>query len=246
VATAAPDGYTLFLGSNTTHVLQPLLKERLSYDPIKDFEVVSVFAANSTVVAVSSSLPFQNLQEMVAYSKANPGKLAFGHGGPGGSTHVTGELFKQLTGTDILQVSYRGLGPATTGLLSGDVQCLMANVTGQVIAMAENQKMRILSVNAPDRLASLPNVPTSIEAGVPGMVSQSFFGVFAPAGTSRVILEALNRATQDAMRDPEFLKQLTQAGFEAMPDNGLDKAAQYIRSEYERWAPIAKIVGPIQ
>jgi tripartite-type tricarboxylate transporter receptor subunit TctC len=244
VAKAAPDGYTLLLGSNSTHILQPQLTAKPTFDPVKDFEVVTVFATTSTVVAVNPNQPFKTLQEMIEYAKANPGKLAFGHGGPGGSTHVTGELFKQLAGVEILQVSYRGLGPATTGFLSGDVHVLMANITNQVLDLGESGKMRLLSVNSPTRHDSVPNVPTSIEAGLPGMVSQSFFGIFAPAGTPKEYLERLNNVSQQAMADPLFRKKMADAGFEPLVGYGPDRAAAYMLEEHAKWAPVTKLIGP--
>ena len=157
---------------------------------------------------------------------------------------MTGELFKQLAGRlDIVQVPYKGVGPAMSDVISGHVPVLFANITSQVIGLHRTGKLRILAVNAPSRHDGLPDVPTAIEAGVPNMVSQSFFGVFAPAGTPKAILERVNEVTQAAMADKEFLKRLSDAGYEPMLGLGPDKAKSYIAAEYVRWTPITQGIG---
>jgi tripartite-type tricarboxylate transporter receptor subunit TctC len=244
VARAPADGYTLLLGSNSTHVLQPLLMSKPAYDPVKDFEVVTVIAATSTSIGVHPAQPFRTLKELIDFARANPGKLSYAHGGVGGSTHVTGELLKQLAGgIDIVQVPYKGVGPAMSDVISGHVPVLFANITSQVIELNRTGKLRILAVNAPARHDGLPDVPTAIEAGVPNMVSQSFFGVFAPAGTPKAVLERVNAVTQAAMADREFLKRLSDAGYEPLLGLGPDKAKRYIREEYVRWTPILQGIG---
>ena len=244
VARAPADGYTLLLGSNSTHVLQPLLMSKPAYDPVKDFEVVTVMAATSTSIGVHPGQPFRTLKELIDFARANPGKLSYAHGGIGGSSHVTGELFKQLAGKlDIVQVPYKGVGPAMSDVISGHVPVLMANITSQVIELNRTGKLRILAVNALTRHDGLPDVPTAIEAGVPDMVAQSFFGVFAPAGTPKAVLERVNAVTQAAMADNEFRKRLSDAGYEPMLGLGPDKAKRYIAEESVRWAPITKAIG---
>lgn len=243
VASSIPDGYTLLLGSSASHVLQPLLMDKkLSYDPVRDFDPIAVFAKSSTAVVVNPSLPVHTLSELIAYAKANPGKLAFGHGGAGGNTHVTGELFAQLSGAKILQVAYRGLGPATNSLLAGDLQVLMINITNQVIGLAESGKVRILSVNSYSRHSGLPNTPTSIEAGLSAFVSENFYGIFAPAGTPKPIIERLNLATQKGLLDPGFAKKLANAGLEVLVGYGPEKSAAYITDELAKWRPVMKVL----
>jgi tripartite-type tricarboxylate transporter receptor subunit TctC len=244
VARAQPDGYVLLLGGNATHILHPLITKQPAYDAINDFEVVSVFAASSTSVAVNPSTPARTLKELVDLAKANPGKLSFATATVGGLSHVAGEMFKVLAGgLQMTAIPYRGMGPALTDVMSGVAPLVFPNVTGQVIELHQAGKIRILAVNAPGRLDALPDIPTAIEAGVPGMVSQNFFAVFAPARTPKAIIERLNDATQAAMSDKEFQKRLSDAGFEPMLGFGPDKATAYIRAEYARWEPIIKAAG---
>jgi tripartite-type tricarboxylate transporter receptor subunit TctC len=225
-------------------VLQPLLMSKPAYDPVKDFEVVTVMATTSTSIGVHPGQPFRTLKELIDFARTNPSKLSYAHGGIGGSSHVTGELFKQLAGRlDIVQVPYKGVGPAQTDVISGHVPVLMANITSQMIELHRTGKLRVLAVNAPTRHDGLPDVPTAIEAGVPNMVAQSFFGVFAPAGTPKAVLERVNEVTQAAMTDKEFRKRLSDAGYESMLGLGPDKAKRYIAEEYVRWAPITKGIG---
>ena len=191
-ARAPADGYTLLLGSNSTHVLQPLLMSRPAYDPVKDFEVVCVIAATSTSIGVHPAQPFRSLKELIDFARANPGKLSYAHGGIGGSTHMTGELFKQLAGKlDILQVPYKGVGPAQTDVISGHVPVLFANITSQMIGLHRTGKLR--SSRSMHRAATMVcPISDRDRSRRPNMVSQSFFGVFAPAGTPKAILERVN------------------------------------------------------
>ena len=240
VARAQPDGYSLLLGGNGTHILHPLVSRLPAYNAIQDFEPVAVFAASSTCIAVNAAVPATTLMQLVHYIKANPGKLTYATANVGGLSHVAGEMFKYLAGLQMTPIPYRGMGPAMTDVISGVVPLTLPNVTDQLVALHQSGKLRILAVNAPARLAALPEISTAIEAGVPNMVSQNFFGVFAPARTPKSIIGRLAQATERVMSDDTFQRQLTTSGFEPMVGLGPEKSTEYIANEYARWEPIIK------
>jgi tripartite-type tricarboxylate transporter receptor subunit TctC len=244
VAHAQPDGYSILLGSTSTHVLLTPVMANPPYDPVKDFSAIAVFAYSSTSIVVNPSVPARTLQELIDHAKANPGKLFYGSAGNGSITNLAGELFKQRTGgLDIVHVPYKGIGQGVTDLIGGQVPMFSANATAQILELHRAGKVRILSVNSPVRIHSAPDIPTSIEAGLPGMVAQTTFGIFAPAGTPRPILDRLNQATQQALADDAFQKELLRLGFEPVRDAGPDKAAGVFQDELVRWTPILKTVS---
>src|SRR5215470_7517026 len=197
VARAKPDGYSILLGGTQTHVNEALLKGRPLYDAVKDLDPIAGIAANALCIAVHPSVPAQNLKELVAYAKANPGKLSYGHSGVGSIQHLAGELFKSLAGTpDIVQVPYRGTGPLITDLVSGQVPMGTPGVTGQVIEFHRSGKMRILAVTSPARLDAAPELPTVAELGLPAMTVMGSIGLLVPAGTPGVIIEQIAQATR--------------------------------------------------
>jgi tripartite-type tricarboxylate transporter receptor subunit TctC len=214
------------------------------HDPVKDFSAVCVFAYSSTSIVINPSLAVRRLAELIAYAKANPGKLSYGSAGRGSITHVAGEYFKQLAGgLDILVVPYKGIGQGVTDLVSEQISMLSANATAHILELHRIGKARILSVNAQTRSRAAPDIPTSIEAGLPGMVAQTTFGIFAPAGTPPAILERLNAVTQQAMADSAFQAELVKLGFEPVLDVGPQKAAALFENERVRWTPILNSVG---
>src|SRR3954454_11079975 len=161
VARARPDGYTILLGGTQTHVNEALLKTKPLYDPIKDLDPIAGVAANVLCIAVHPAVPAQTLKEFIAYAKANPGKLSYGHSGVGSIQHLTGELFKSLTGTpDIVQVPYRGTGPVITDLLGGQIPMGMPGLTSQLIEFHRSWKLRVLAVTSAARVAAAPELPT--------------------------------------------------------------------------------------
>jgi tripartite-type tricarboxylate transporter receptor subunit TctC len=244
VAHSPPDGYSILLGSTSTHVLVTPVMANPPYDPVKDFSAVAVFAYSSTSIVVNPSLPVRTLKELIAYAKANPGKLSYGSAGIGSITHLAGEYFKQLAGgLDIVVVPYRGIGQGITDLISGQIPLFSANATAQILDLHRAGKVRILAVNSKTRIRGAPDIATSIEAGLPGMVAQTTFGIFAPAGTPGPILERINAVTQDAMADGEFQAELIRLGFEPVLDVGPAKAAGVFQDELVRWTPILKAVG---
>jgi tripartite-type tricarboxylate transporter receptor subunit TctC len=243
VVQSPADGYLLLNGSTSTLVLREGGGNR-SYDALKDIVSASIFATTSTSIAVNPTVPAKTVKELIDYVKANPGKLSYGSGGVGAITHLTPEMFKQRAGLDILHVPYRGMAPAMNDMLAGTIAIVFPNITAQVVELHRSGKLRILSVNAPERLDACPDIPTTIEAGLPDFVSQIFFGIFAAAGTPRPILETINAATQKEWSDKAFQKKLIESGFEPMLGYGPDRADQYLKDEFAKWEPIVrKVLG---
>jgi tripartite-type tricarboxylate transporter receptor subunit TctC len=245
VAQQPADGHLLLVGSTSTLVLREGGNNR-AYDALKDIRSATIVATTSTSIAVHPSLPIHSVKELIAYAKANPGKLSYGSGGVGAITHITPELFKQrVGGLDILHVPYRGIAPAMNDLLGGNIGVIFPNITSQVVALHRSGKLRILAVNAPARLDAAPDIPTAQEEGLDNFVSQIFFGIFAAIGTQKPILERLNEVTQAEWADKAFQAKLVEQGFEPMLGYGPDRSDQYMRDEFAKWGPVVqKIQGP--
>jgi tripartite-type tricarboxylate transporter receptor subunit TctC len=244
VARARPDGYTILLGGTQTHVNEALLKSRPLYDPVKDLEPIAGVAANVLCIAVHPAVPAQTLKEFIAYAKANPGKLSYGHSGIGSIQHLAGELFKSLAGTpDIVQVPYRGTGPLITDLVSGQVPMGMPGLTGQVIEFHRSGKMRVLAVTSPTRLVAAPELPTTPELGFPGMTVTGSIGLLAPAGTPIGITEQIAQATRTAGAEPAYKQMLIDAGIEPTLESNPEKFRQSLAADVALWAPVVKALG---
>jgi tripartite-type tricarboxylate transporter receptor subunit TctC len=237
-----PDGHVLLVGSTSTLVLREGGNNRV-YDALKDIVSASIVATTSTSIAVSPSVPVKSVKELIAYAKANPGKLSYGSGGVGAITHITPELFKlQAGGLDILHVPYRGIAPAMNDLLGGQVGVIFPNITAQVVALHRNGKLRVLAVNAPARLEAAPDIPTAHEEGLNDFVSQIFFGIFAPAATPKAILERVNAVTQKEWADQDFQNRLLRSGFEPMLGFGPERSDRYLKEEFAKWNPVVQKV----
>jgi tripartite-type tricarboxylate transporter receptor subunit TctC len=243
-ARAPGDGYTILLGSTSTMVLNPMTMSKVPYDPARDFVPIAIIAVSTTSIVVHPSVPATTLAEFIAYAKAQSGKLSYGSAGSGTMSNLSGELFKQLTGlNDLVHIPYKGAGPGISDLVSGHIPMMTPNVTGQLLEFHRTGKIRILAVNAAQRLAAAPEIPTAIEQGVPGMIGLLFLGLFAPAATPRPIVDRIAEATRAAMADVEFQKVLIASGLEAIPDSNSDKAKQFIDEEIARWGPVVKAAG---
>jgi tripartite-type tricarboxylate transporter receptor subunit TctC len=244
VARAQPDGYTLLLGGGGSQVLNPIAMSKPPYDPIKDFESIAMIAVLALTIAVNPALPAHTLQELIAYAKANPGKLAYGSAGTGSVTHLAGELFKSLAGTlDIVHVPYKGAGPAVTDVISGQVPMVVANVTGQVLELHKAGKLRMLAVTTPQRLVADPQFPTAIEAGLPGLVAMNFSALFAPAGTPRPIIDQIAAVTGKAMSEEDAQKSLIDQGMEPVTDSSPEKTLRFVEEDIVRWTPVIRAIG---
>ncbi len=224
VARAQPDGYTIVLGGAGSHVINPIATTRTLYDPIKDFEPISILAVTGLAIVVNPSIPARSLKEFVDHAKANASAMSYGSAGAGTMTHLAAELFKSLIGTPaIVHVPYKGMGPALTDVISGE--------------------MRMLAVTTPDRLIAAPEIPTAVEAGLQGMIAQNFTGLFAPARTPTAIVAQISQATRTAMADREFRQLLLGSGFEPASDSNPDKTRRFVEEEIARWTPIIKSIG---
>jgi tripartite-type tricarboxylate transporter receptor subunit TctC len=244
VARARPDGYTLLLGGTLPHINEALLKSRPLYDPVKDLDPIASVAVNFLGIAVHPSVPTQNLKELIVYAKANPGKLSYGHAGVGSTNHLTGELFKSLAGVpDIVQLPYRGAGPAISDLISGQIPMAVVAVTGQVIELHRSGKIRVLAVTSPVRLAAAPELPTATEAEFPGLVVPASLGLLAPAGTSKPIIEQIAQATRTALAERAYQQALIESGFEPTIDSTPEKFRRSLADDVALWAPVVKKLG---
>ncbi len=244
VARARPDGYTILLGGTQTHLNEALLKSRPLYDPVKDLDPIAGVAANVLCIAVHPSLPVQTLKELIAYAKANPGKLSYGHSGAGSIQHLAGELFKSLAGIpDIVHVPYRGTGPVIADLVAGQVPIGVPGVTGQVLEFHRSGKMRVLAVTSAKRLVAAPELPTAAELGFPGMTVTGAIGLHAPAGTPIGIIEQIAQASRTAVADPAFRQMLIDAGIEPALDSTPEKYRQTLAADVALWTPVVKSLG---
>jgi tripartite-type tricarboxylate transporter receptor subunit TctC len=233
VVRANPDGYTILVGG-TSQILIPIAA---SHDPLKDLEPISILVVVALTIATHPSLPVRNLRELLDYAKAGPAKLSYGSAGPGTMAHLTGELFKSLTGTpDIIHVPYKGGGQSIIDLVSGHIPMIATNVTSQVLELHQSGKIRVLAVTSPARVTAAPEIPTAVEAGLPGMIAQNFIGLFAPAGTPRTIITQISDATRRAMADEEFRQKLIASGFEPYP-------GRFVEDEVARLTPVIKAIG---
>lgn len=239
VARARPDGYTLLFGGTLPHVNEALLKSRPLYDPDKDLTPIMRVAVGHLAIAIHPSVPSQNLKELVAYAKANPGKLSYGHTGVGSTNHLTGELFKSLAEiSDVMQVPYRGAGPLMTDLISGHIPIGIVAVTGQSLGYHRAGNLRILAVTSQKPLVGAPELPTSVQAGFAGITNQSSYGLLAPAGTSKPIIDQIAQATQKLLATREYTQMLIEIGFEATPESNPDEFRQTLAADVAFWRPV--------
>jgi tripartite-type tricarboxylate transporter receptor subunit TctC len=244
VARARPDGYTLLLGGSLPHVNEALLKIRPLYDPDKDLDPIMRIAVGYLALAVHPSVPATTLQEFVAHVKANPGKLSYGHVGIGSTNHLTGELFKSHAGLpDLVQIPYRGAGPVITDLISGQIPMGVVAVTGQSLGFHRAGNLRILAVTSTKPLAAAPDLPTVGQAGFPGVANQSSYGLLAPAGTSKAIIERIAQETRTLLAMPDYQQALIETGFEATPESGPEDFRRVLAGDVALWTPLVKALG---
>jgi tripartite-type tricarboxylate transporter receptor subunit TctC len=243
-ARALPDGHTALLANTSIMVLNPLTMDKIPYDPAKDFAPISILAISASGIMIHPSIPAKNLQEFITYAKANANKLSYGSAGTGTMTQLAGELFKIRIGApDIVHVPYRGAGPSVADLIAGQIPMATINVTGQLVELHRTGKIRILAVTSPERLAGVPDIPTAIEEGMPGMIAQLFTGLFLPSKTPQPIIDQVYQASQKVMTDPAMQKALIDQGLEPITNSSPDKVRTFIAEEVERWTPVVKAAG---
>jgi tripartite-type tricarboxylate transporter receptor subunit TctC len=241
VAHAAPDGYTILLGSVGSLAVAPHVISNLGYAPLTDFTPISMAVVFSNVLVVQSSLPIQNLGEFVKLAKEKPGTVTFGSSGILGAGHLAGELLKIRANIDILHVPYKGGGPAMQGMLGGQVTSIFATPVssgGQVKA----GKVRAIATTGPKRAALLPDVPTVAESGYPGFEAMNWYAFLAPAKTPKDVVARLNSELVKALKDPAVVDLLNKQGLEPSPSSPAELAS-YMQREYETWGKVVKQAG---
>ncbi len=240
-ARAAPDGYTLTVGSSGGFAITPHLNPRLPYDPVKDFAPVGLFTRLTFVVDVHPSVPAKSVKELLALARAQPGKLNFGSSGQGATAHLATELFMSMTRVKMTHVPYKGAAAAVTGVIAGEVDVLFDSMP-TTLPHARSGRIRPLAVTTQQRSALLPQLPTLNEAGVRGYELASWFGIFAPAGTPRAVVERLNAAINAATQRPEMKERLLGQGAEPLSGTPEDLAA-YLRRELDKYGKIIREAG---
>ena len=241
VARAAPDGYTLLVGSGNTHVFPTLLNEKVPYDPVKDYAPITKFVIAPNVLVAHPSFPPKTIQELIAYGKANPGKINWASSGNGAGGHLALVLFAKDVGIKVLHVPFKGAGPAVTAMLGGETDLLFAN-TGVFLGHIQSGKLRPVGVASLTRLALLPNVPTLNESGFPGFESSTSYGLIAPAGTPRPIINKLHGELVKIIKSPESVTRL--AGVGAIPVASTpEQFAEANRKDVVKWGKIIRENG---
>jgi tripartite-type tricarboxylate transporter receptor subunit TctC len=238
VAKAPPDGYALYLASQTTHAVAPALLPRVGYDPLKDFVTIVRVAHNPLLMVVHPSMPVKSFKELVALARSRPGQINYATGGIGSSPHMSMELIKSITKIDIVPVHYKGDGAAIIDLLGGHMQLFNASI-GTLLPHARSGKLRGLAVTSLKRSAMAPEFPTLDDSGLPGFEVLTWFGILAPAGTPREIVNRLNGEILQVVAQPSVKEQLLKTGFEIVP-NTPEQYAAFFKAEHARWGKIVR------
>ncbi len=241
VAKSPPDGYTLLMGTVGTHAINPSLYPKMPYDHVRDFAPVILVAGVPNVLVVNPALPVNSVQELIAYAKANPGKLNFASSGNGTSIHLSGELFKTMAGVQIAHIPYKGSAPALQDLVGGQVQLMFDNLPSS-LALIKAGKLKALAVTSKERAAALPDVPTMAESGLPGFEASSWFGLLVPAGTPQPIVLKLNADVAKWLASPDAKEKLLAQGAIAAGGTPED-FARHIAAETAKWQKVVKDSG---
>ncbi len=240
-ARAPADGHTLFMGTVGTHAINASLYKKMPFDPIKDFAPLTRVANVPNLLVANPAQPYKSVAELIAYAKANPGKVNFGSSGSGSSIHLSGELFKSMAKVDMVHVPYKGSAPAVTDLLGNQIGIMFDNMPS-AIQHVRSGKLRPLAVTTAKRSPELPNVPTIAEAGVPGYEATSWFGLFAPAGTPPAVVTRLNTAIVKVLAQPEVKKKISEQGAEIHSEKP-EQFAAFIQKESVKWGKVVRDSG---
>ena len=240
VAKSPPDGYTVMVNS-ATHIANAHVYKKLPYDTMKDFTGVAPLAVQVGMLVVHPSLPVKSVKQLIALAKSQPNEIAYASTGTGSYTHLTMTLFLQMSGTKMLEVNYKGGGPAVIGLLAGETQVFFVGI-GSVAAAVQAKRLRPLGVASAKRLKAFPDLPTVAEAGVPGYELTAWIGSFVPAATPRPIVERLNSEFRKALEHPEVTKILGAQALDPMPMTP-DEFAQRLRSDYDKYERLIRSTG---
>ena len=239
-AKAPPDGYTLLMGAISTHSINASLYAKLAFDPVKDFAPITQASIIPLVINAHPSLPGVNVKELIALAKKNPGQLSYGSSGNGGGTHLAGELFKMMTGTDLVHVPYKGLNPATIDVIGGSIPLVFNDLT-TAIQPYKAKRIKILGVSTAKRVPQIPEVATISET-VPGYEAYTWFGVLVPAGTPQPIVDRLSRESMKILNSDEIKTRFAEVGAE--PVGGTPQQfADFMAAETVKWAKVIKASG---
>ena len=241
VARSAPDGYSIVMSTSGIQAINPALYAKMPLDPNKELIPVAPLVSLSNVLVVHPSVPARSVKEIIALAKKDPGKWTYASSGNGTSIHMSGAMFTQLTGTDIVHIPYKGSAPAVTDLLAGQTNMMFDNIPSSLPHIKSGKLIAIATTGA-KRDPALPNLPTIAESGVAGYESGVWFGLMVPAATPRNIVMKLNAAAVEATKSPEFIKRMTDLGYNIIPGTPEDMA-KAIQDELKRWAPIVKASG---
>lgn len=237
-ADAPPDGYTIMLGTVSSHAMNPGLNPKVGYDPVRDFSPVTLVASIPFALVVHPTMPTKSVRELIDLARANPGRLNYASAGSGTSNHLAGELFKSMGGIDMVHVPYKGSAPALNDLLAGQVN-LMFDLVLTAAPHVRANSLRVLAVTGPKRSGVMPDVPTVRESGLPDYEVSAWFGVFGPAGVPAAIVSRLNTEIVRAVGHPEVRERLASQGADAVTSTPAEFAA-YVRAEAARWADVVK------
>ena len=240
VAKAAPDGYTLLVGSQTTQAVVPAMYGNLHYDTVRDFAPVIEIAVSPMLIVVHPSLPVRSVKDLIALAKARPGQLTFG-AATGGTPHLAGELFKLMAGIDMLLVPYKGEGPAVADAMGGQISMVFSNLPVS-LPQAQGGRLRALAVTSSQRVATAPDIPTVAESGLPGYEANTWFGLFAPAATPQDIIAKLSADSAAALNAAEVKERMAQQGLFVVA-NMPEQFAAFLKVEIPRWQKIVKDAG---
>ena len=242
VAAHSPaDGYTLLLGNVATLAIIPNVQKKMPYDALKDFAPVSLIASAPLLVVVHPSVPVHSIKQLVALARAKPGQLNFASNGVGSSTHLATEMFKMMTKTDLVHVPYKGLGPATTDLLSGQIQLMFSSAVA-MMPHVQAKRLRAIAMTGAKRSTAIPDIPTVAESGVPDYESGSWYGILAPTGTPREIIDLLNREIVAAVRSADITDRLVAEAVIPVGNSPAEFAA-HIQKEYTRIGNVIRSSG---
>lgn len=233
VAKAAPDGYTLGMGTTSTFAINPALVKNLSYDPVRDFAPVTMAASNAYVLAINSSVPARTVAEFIALARAKPGTLNYSSAGNGSTLHLAGEIFKNMAGVDLVHVPYKGMGPGLTALIAGEVQFAFAPLI-QVMQPARAGQLRMLGISSPKRSGLAPDLPTLTESGVKGYDVAGWYGVVAPANTPRPVILRLNQEIVKILNSKPVTARLVDEGTDVVGDSP-EQFGAFIKTELAKW-----------
>lgn len=241
IAKSPPDGYTLYYIDITTHSINASLYKKLPYDSIKDFAPVMLVTSTPLMLVLHPSVPAKSVRELIALAKAKPGQLNIAHSGPGTIIHVTGELFKSTAGIDMVNIPYTGSAPATTAVLSGEASMIFSTMPPALTHMKAG-RLRALAVTTPQRAAPAPDIPTMIEAGVPGFESVLWNGILVPARTPREIIDKINSDMRRILQLPDVKERFAAQGGEISPSTP-EQLAAHVKSEIEKWGKVVRVSG---